>query len=227
MKPRIIIHNSISLDGSYTGFTVDMERHYHILSGYRPDIILVGSVTARTGIEQFIDDFPEETEAEMKRPAKGVNSNKPRWVIIDTTGKMKGLMHVYRRSGFCSDVTVVVTGTTPRDYVDYLSQREYDTIKVRMSGPDGKADILEAVRKMTEMYEAKVIVTDSGPALDAALIGSGLVDEVSLLVSPELLSGQKQDGLFKMLEKNVILSLKSYKHAGSGYLHLVYSFSEE
>ena len=27
-KPKVILHNSISLDGSLLGFDVDMEKHY-------------------------------------------------------------------------------------------------------------------------------------------------------------------------------------------------------
>ena len=53
MPPKVITHNTVSLDGSITGFTPDMGLHYEIAGRYNPGLMLVGSRTARTGIEMF------------------------------------------------------------------------------------------------------------------------------------------------------------------------------
>ncbi len=37
MLPRLVIHNSISLDGSTTGFDANLDVHYGILGSYEPD----------------------------------------------------------------------------------------------------------------------------------------------------------------------------------------------
>ena len=37
MIPKIILHNSISLDGSLINFDVDMETHYKIAGSFKPD----------------------------------------------------------------------------------------------------------------------------------------------------------------------------------------------
>ena len=49
MKPKIILHNSISLDGSLTNFEVNMGIHYEIAGGFKPDVHLIGSNTIKKG----------------------------------------------------------------------------------------------------------------------------------------------------------------------------------
>ena len=53
MLPKIIIHNSISIDGSLTNFDVNMGLHYQIAGNYKPDSHLICSNTAKTGIESY------------------------------------------------------------------------------------------------------------------------------------------------------------------------------
>jgi len=43
METEIIIHNSVSLDGSLTGFMPDMGVHYSIAGSYKHDARLIGS----------------------------------------------------------------------------------------------------------------------------------------------------------------------------------------
>ena len=40
---KLIMHNSISLDGSFTDFEVNMGLHYQIASTYKADASLIGS----------------------------------------------------------------------------------------------------------------------------------------------------------------------------------------
>jgi hypothetical protein len=43
--PKVIIHNSVSLDGSLTDFEPNMGLHYQIAGNYPPDAHLIGSNT--------------------------------------------------------------------------------------------------------------------------------------------------------------------------------------
>ncbi|HOB85936.1 MAG TPA: hypothetical protein PK521_14745 [Bacteroidales bacterium] len=45
MKTEIIIHNSVSIDGSITGFMPDMGLHYKIAGEYKLDAHLIGADT--------------------------------------------------------------------------------------------------------------------------------------------------------------------------------------
>ncbi len=49
MKTEIIIHNSVNIDGSLTGFMPDMGLHYKIAGEYKLDAHLIGSETIIKG----------------------------------------------------------------------------------------------------------------------------------------------------------------------------------
>ncbi|MBP1666142.1 MAG: arfC, partial [Bacteroidetes bacterium] len=68
MKTEIIIHNSISLDGSLTGFIPDMELHYKIAGDYKPDAHLIGADTVITGNEMFGEGIPDEIQSDFLQP---------------------------------------------------------------------------------------------------------------------------------------------------------------
>ena len=70
MSQRLIIHNSVSLDCSLTGFMPDMELHYRLASYFNPDVHLIGSETILKGIEMFGEEIPGETENDFEPPPK-------------------------------------------------------------------------------------------------------------------------------------------------------------
>ena len=51
--PKVIVHNSVSLDGSLTNFMPDMGLHYQIAGDYKPDAHLIGSNTVKVGVELY------------------------------------------------------------------------------------------------------------------------------------------------------------------------------
>jgi 2,5-diamino-6-(ribosylamino)-4(3H)-pyrimidinone 5'-phosphate reductase len=67
MLPKIIIHNSISIDGSLTNFKPNMNLHYQIAGKYKPDAHLIGSNTIKKGIELYGEDIPQEEKKDCKR----------------------------------------------------------------------------------------------------------------------------------------------------------------
>lgn len=75
MLSEIIIHNSVSLDGSLTGFMPDMELHYRIAGEYKPDAHLIGSETILSGINLFGEGVPEEVPGDFLLPER--NSSLP------------------------------------------------------------------------------------------------------------------------------------------------------
>ena len=76
MLPNIILHNSISLDGSLTNFNVNMEIHYQISGQYNPDAHLIGSNTIKTGIELY-GNAPPEDKNDFKKPER--DNKLPYW----------------------------------------------------------------------------------------------------------------------------------------------------
>lgn len=97
MLPRLVIHNSISLDGSTTGFDANLDVHYGILGSYEPDAMIVGSNTAKVGTQFFCEKIPPEDKEDFKKPDIHPDDTRAYWMIADSRGTLEGLMHVFRR----------------------------------------------------------------------------------------------------------------------------------
>ena len=194
--------NTISLDGSIKDFELDIGLHYEVADKIKADAHLIGSETAKTGIELFTEAVPSEEPSDFARPSVKSEDPKPYWVIPDSKGKLKGLLHVYRKSCYCKDVIVIVTTKTPEDYIAYLKERNYNIIT---AGEDS-VDFRVAFDRLSMQYNVRTILTDSGGGLTSTLLKEGLVDEVSLLFSPVVV-GKNATGLFRHLENKVNLEL--------------------
>jgi 2,5-diamino-6-(ribosylamino)-4(3H)-pyrimidinone 5'-phosphate reductase len=217
MSPRVIMYNSISLDGSIKDFELDIGLHYEIADKIRADAHLIGSETARTGIELFTEQIPVEERSDFAKPLTKPEDKKPIWVISDHMGKLKGVLHVYRRSCYCRDVIILVTSRTPEDYIAYLKERNYEII---VAGEE-KVDFRIALSELAILHNVKTVLTDSGGGLNSALIQEGLVDELSLLISP-MIVGKGSTNLFRHVESKVNLELIRTERIRNNHLLVFY-----
>ncbi len=209
---KVIVHNSVSLDGSLLGFAVDMAAHYRVAGGFRPGIHLVGSNTALAGLRMFHRKLPSEQEKDLRKPQ--ASARLPLWVIPDSQGKLKGKLHVLRQSRLCRDVVILTTSATPQGYLRYLTERDYDWHYMG-NGPIHYAHAFEVLARE---YRARVLLSDSGPMLSGILLDAGLVDEVSLLVHPFVV-GAGRLAMFAGVKNGVTLHLaKSRTIAGKPWL---------
>ncbi|MFW3146867.1 MAG: dihydrofolate reductase family protein [Thermoplasmatota archaeon] len=214
MLPKVIIHNSISLDGSLTGFQPDMDLHYSLMGRFAPDMILVGSNTAVAGFEIF-GGPPPESDKDMDPPV-GVD-HLPYWVLIDTRGTLMGYLHGLRSSGFCRDVMVIVSESTPSEYIEYLRKRKY----VHHTLGKDRADLEALIGLLGEEYGAETIVTDAGRVLGNLLLDKGLASEISILIHP-LIVGVKGYNMFGRITAGVFLELSSSELFENGIVLAVY-----
>ena len=113
MQPKVIMHNTASLDGSIKDFEVDLNLHYQIANEFGADTNLIGSKTAKTGIETYTEEIPLEEKTDFIKPKLEPSDERPLWVIPDSRGVLENLLHVYRRSEYCKDVIILVSETTP------------------------------------------------------------------------------------------------------------------
>jgi 2,5-diamino-6-(ribosylamino)-4(3H)-pyrimidinone 5'-phosphate reductase len=217
MIPEIIIHNSISLDGSLTGFMPDMALHYKIAGDYKPDAHLIGSQTIISGNEMFGEDIPEEISSDFEQPDR--SKDLPWWVIVDSGGRLKGMLHTCRRFEFCRDVIVLVSKTTTDDYKQHLQQRNY---RFFVAG-DRKIDLTKAIELLVRELGIKRILTDTGSVLGNLLINMGLVKEISVLVHPVII-GQKCYPMFADINKITDLKLIKSETYDNGCVWNVYRF---
>lgn len=217
MYPEVIIHNSVSLDHAVTGFDIDLGLHYGALLAFKPEATLVGSATAKSGIEMFHDVTQPEKESDRHRPESRPDDRRPIGVFVDSRGVLKGLLHFYRNMEHIRDVVVLVSEATPEDYLDYLREREYPFIRCGTERVDLKA----ALRELKERFGISRVVSDTGSDLNNVLIREGIADTVSLIVYPVVFGGRKK--LFDGVGKLVTLELKKAVPTEQGAVHLVYA----
>jgi 2,5-diamino-6-(ribosylamino)-4(3H)-pyrimidinone 5'-phosphate reductase len=213
--PKVIIHNSISLDGSLTGFEPNLVLHYHVAGNYKPDVHLIGSNTAKVGVELFGDGVPLEEDGDFEKPKR--DKNLPYWVIPDSKGCLKGFLHACRRFEFCKEVIVLITEATPNDYIEYLKERNYDYF---VAGKE-RVDLRPALKLLSAKLKAKIVLTDTGRILGNLLLEQSLVDEISLLVHPVIV-GEKSYNLFGNISQNPTLKLMKQERLDKGLVWLVY-----
>jgi 2,5-diamino-6-(ribosylamino)-4(3H)-pyrimidinone 5'-phosphate reductase len=216
MKSEIIIHNSISLDSSLTGFMPDMGLHYKIAGDYKPDAHLIGSDTIISGNEMFGEGIPEELPSDFEQPDR--DKNLPWWVVVDSRSRLKGMLHTCRRFEYCRDVILLVSESKPADYMMHLKERNYNFI---IAGKD-KVDLEFAIDRLREKFSIARILTDTGRILGNILINKGMVDEISLLVHP-LLVGENCYSMFSDVKGNLSLKLKKSETFENGCIWMVYN----
>jgi 2,5-diamino-6-(ribosylamino)-4(3H)-pyrimidinone 5'-phosphate reductase len=215
MLPEIILHNSISLDGSLTGFEPNMELHYKIAGSYKPDVHLIGSNTIKAGIELYGEGVPSEEETDFKKPER--EKSLSYWIILDTKGRLKGLLHTCRRFEFCRDVIVLTSETTPKEYIDHLKERNYDYYIVG----EKHVNLEKSLELLSLEYKVKRVLTDTGRILGNLLLEQGFASEISLLVHP-IIVGKKSYSIFGNINENINLELCEQEFFPRGYMWLIY-----
>jgi 2,5-diamino-6-(ribosylamino)-4(3H)-pyrimidinone 5'-phosphate reductase len=218
MLMRTVLHNSVSLDGSFVNFTVDMGLHYQVVGMYQPEIYLVGSNTAKTGIEMYHPTIPKEEPDDHQKPERSKSLSI--WAIPDSKGILQGMLHVYRRFDFCRDVIILVSRATSTHYLEYLSDRNYDYIQ---AGED-HVDYKKAFSLLQKDYHANTILADTGKTLGNVLLNQHLVNELSLLVHPTI-AGFKSENLFSGVNTPLTLKLVKNEVINNDYLWISYQVS--
>jgi 2,5-diamino-6-(ribosylamino)-4(3H)-pyrimidinone 5'-phosphate reductase len=219
METKVILHNSISLDCSFVGLTPNMELHYRVVNLYKPDAYMVGSNTAKTGIAMFGETMQKETKNDFLKPIK--DEALSYWIIPDTKGILKGLLHYYRRLEFCKDVIVLVSEKTPKDYLTYLDERHYDYLVI---GEDF-VDYRKAIGQLSEKYSIKTVLVDTGSQLGNVLLNDNLIHEISLILSPEII-GKSSKRLFEKIETKITLQCTNCELLNDGYIWVKYKINK-
>jgi 2,5-diamino-6-(ribosylamino)-4(3H)-pyrimidinone 5'-phosphate reductase len=220
MKSKLILHNQVSLNGAFLGFEIDMEKYYSILNGLKPKFILIGSNTAKTGIDTYYENIPVESPDDFRKPSIEKSDKRPYWIVPDSTGKLIGLLHVYRNAGYCKDIIVLISRNTSEAYKQYLHERHYEYISFGYN----KVDITSCLEKLEKKYGPGTIVTDCGRSLAKKLFELHLVNEISLILSPLITKRKYEPLLYNMnIPTNVKLNLELVKRLDNGLVHFKYT----
>jgi 2,5-diamino-6-(ribosylamino)-4(3H)-pyrimidinone 5'-phosphate reductase len=164
-RPYVVAHVAVSVEGATTGFEPDLGRFYQLAGTWQEDLTLAGSDT-------ILAQEPALATATGPGPAE----NGPLLAVVDGRGRVRE-WEALRNAGHWSDVLALHAAATPPRPVGRA-------VAEVVSGGD-RVDLAAALAAFTERG-IRTVRVDSGGALIGALLGAGLLDEISLLMHPRL-----------------------------------------
>jgi len=227
-RPNVVVYNEISIDGRIVGFPVDPGRYYARGFRWRSDAILMGSVTAQAfGPAEHLDDQARVLDPPERLPIVAgfetlVREPRPLLVVPDSRGTVRNWIHALAQPWYGA-VVVLVSRSTPSDYLDYLGRRGIEHI---VAGDD-RVDLVAALHVLVDRHGIRSVRTDSGGALNGALLAAGLVDEIGLIVNPSVSGDPEGQRLVRlphpMGENGIPLTLIEVERLEDGALWLRYA----
>ncbi len=184
MLPRVVIHNGMSVDGRWDGFTGDVGLFYELAARWPADAILAGSNT-------MLAAAPAQADEPAVPPPCDPADPRPLAAVVDSRGRNR-LWNYWRRQPYWRDVVALCSHSTPPAFLDSLRDKRVDPI---VAGDD-HVDLRAALHELNARYGVKLVRVDSGGTLNGVLLRAGLVDEVSVLVSPSLAGGTTPRSIF-------------------------------
>jgi 2,5-diamino-6-(ribosylamino)-4(3H)-pyrimidinone 5'-phosphate reductase len=181
------LQNAVSADGRLDWFKIDLGLYYELASGYNVDAHLAGSNT----ILDTKEEIPKEDEDAFLPSDIDPNDKRTYLVVPDSKGRVRH-WHFLKKAPFWKGFIALCSRSTPKDYLDYLGKRHIEHI---IAGED-HVDMREALEKLNSDYGVESVLLDSGGTLNGILLRAGLVDEINLLIHPNLVGGISPSSCF-------------------------------
>ena len=219
MLPRVILHNAVSVDGRFDWIVPDLALFYGVAASFQEEATLAGSNTIVAG---YAGEDLEFDLASYEPLARDRESSLPLLAVPDSRGRVRA-WHLLRKEQYWRDVVALVSTSTPRDHLDYLDKLGVEYI---VAGDD-HVDMRAALEELNSRYGITVVRADCGGTLNGVLLREGLVDEVSLLLSPCLVGGVELRSMFiapelTSAEDVIDLRLKRLEKLDGGVVWLLY-----
>jgi 2,5-diamino-6-(ribosylamino)-4(3H)-pyrimidinone 5'-phosphate reductase len=179
MLPKVIVHTEVSVDGRMDWLPDDGFLYYRLIGAWDIDAMLSGSGTMAAA-------YPTpDREADLAAPPPEKPAGLQRMIVVDSQARLRCWRQM-QQSEWWGDVTALVSKATPTAYVEELTALGIDTI---VTG-ETRVDLRAALEALHERYGIQVLRVDSGGTLIGVLLRAGLVDELSVILSPVLIGGR-------------------------------------
>jgi 2,5-diamino-6-(ribosylamino)-4(3H)-pyrimidinone 5'-phosphate reductase len=180
-RPRITLHALTSLDGRLDGFPPAVALYYELAAALPHQAVLTGTGTllaaaAREGIDMTAEEVPPAA-----RSAVTEDDARPLLVIVDSVGRITRFAWL-RGQPFWRDLVVLCSSATPAGHLERLRRHRVD----HMVMGDDHVDLGAALAALGDRYGVRAVRVDAGGILNGALLGAGLVDELSVVVAAYL-----------------------------------------
>jgi 2,5-diamino-6-(ribosylamino)-4(3H)-pyrimidinone 5'-phosphate reductase len=227
MLPWVILYNAVSLDGRITGFDADVELYYELAAQWDLDAVLMGSNTILTGFGVKPGETLEESEESFKPRVKDPEDKRPLLVVPDSRGQIRVWSELVKMP-YIRDVLVLCSRSTPSEYLNFLDDRYIDYLVVGYQ----HVDLENALEELNTKFGVKKVRIDSGGILNGVILRAGLVDEVHLLIHPELVGGTTNNSIFQTsdlgdVDVPIKLQLDSVEKVKEDIIYLKYKVLNE
>lgn len=187
MLPYVILHMGISLDGRIDWGGGSDNPYYELVQQFGVDTDISGSNTILTA--QFPED-PQKMlgpvyEAWIQKPSR------PKHAIVDSKGRIKN-WEIIKKQPWWSGYISLCSEKTPQSHLSYLEDLGIDCI---ITG-EQNVNLRVALEKLNTQFNTQRVRVDCGGILNGVLLREGLVDEVSVLISPALVGGISPKTMF-------------------------------
>lgn len=200
MLPRVIVYDAVSLDGRIEGFEPDIGRFYS-MARWGEEVILAGADTMLAGGEASA--APDDPASPPPEPAEPAASG-PLLAIVDSRGRFRSWDWVRAQHAFWRDAVALVSEGTSQEYLAHLASRGVSSF----TAGTGRVDLRAALEWLAAEHGARTVRVESGGALNTALLKSGLVAEVALLVHPVVAGAEARAWVREDLGREVRLELR-------------------
>jgi 2,5-diamino-6-(ribosylamino)-4(3H)-pyrimidinone 5'-phosphate reductase len=177
-RPYVILNAAMSLDGKIATYTGDSRmssqadlRRVHRLRASVDGIMI--------GMRTLLRDDPKLTV----RSARG---RKPHRIIVDSNAQTPLSSYAVRTAKKIPTI-VAVTSRAPKNRIEILERRG---VKVFVCGK-GRLVSVKILLKTLRKLGIRKILLEGGGALNWSMLSGGLVDEVSVAITPRVLGGEK------------------------------------
>lgn len=209
MRPKVSLLCMITQDAGYESQGLNVDIYYEAGFELGADAVMAGADSMLEGLAGFggaanDESFPAEKAADPSLP----------WLIItDSRGRLSGNLGNYRNMEYIRDVIVLISESTPEEYIGYLDRNGYRYLKT------GKArcDIGKALEKLHSELGIRHVRVDSVGSLASQFLNEGLADEMLTIFSPFVLKSPSARA-FSGLVRDIGLSLVSTGPLRDGYI---------
>lgn len=223
MYPKVILHTAMSLDGRITNFPADLDLYYSLAARWNPDAILFGSETVLAAArDNPALEVPPEHDEMFRPPAGCTEDPRPLMVAADSRGAVR-CWDALKRWPYFRGFVALCSAKTPREYLSYLAENGVESV---IAGTD-RVDLRSALGQLRAKYGVGTVRADSGGTLNSALLHTGLVTEVSVLIHPFLAGGSPGPTIFDPVRAGlsgfrVSLECTGCETLGNGIVHARY-----
>jgi 2,5-diamino-6-(ribosylamino)-4(3H)-pyrimidinone 5'-phosphate reductase len=181
MLPKVVLHVESSLDGRIDHLRPDVARYYRVAGSIGEDAVLTGADTLLQA-----EDPPAHDEAPTAPAGATGSSPGPLLAVTDSRCRFRHWTWL-RAQPYWRDVVVLVAGASPPEGLARLAGDGIATLTVG----ERRVDLRAALELLAERHGVRVVRVDSGGSLSGALTRLGLIDQVSVLLEPLLVGGEK------------------------------------